>query len=380
MNNIYSFEKKGFTLIEILAVIVIIGIILFLAVPAVTHLIENSRRKLVITSITEYIGEIENKAMMDEESNYYGRFSVSDLTELEKSNGEKPSNGFIEIDDNEKVTRGIFCINNYKVYYDGKDANIDYNGSCDSVKSLVEVIYFNPNTGLKCDKVDSSSINGTKNGCMKWYLYSYNKNNTVDMILDHNTSNNVLWNVDGLSMEGPKTALLKLNEDTINWLGIPERADIYNFRSAEDNYSIDYTGFRARMLYVNEILPITPNDYDFSVTETHYQDSYCFENGKNLGWDCGLYDYENTDKVISNYSFLYDNTINCIKYKCEIEQDGSDGYWTSDSYNQKDDLYDGGDYVFAVLYSGGFQGVQSANIYGGVGIRPVITIPRTLID
>ena len=38
-------KKKGFTLIELLAVIVILAVIALIATPAVTHIIESSRKK-----------------------------------------------------------------------------------------------------------------------------------------------------------------------------------------------------------------------------------------------------------------------------------------------------------------------------------------------
>lgn len=48
-------NSKGFTVIELLAVIVIMGLLLTLAVPSITRYINESRRKNLITSIEEYI-------------------------------------------------------------------------------------------------------------------------------------------------------------------------------------------------------------------------------------------------------------------------------------------------------------------------------------
>ena len=50
MNN-----KKGFTLIEIIAVIVILGIIMLIAVPSVTRQIISSRKSAFVTNIKSFL-------------------------------------------------------------------------------------------------------------------------------------------------------------------------------------------------------------------------------------------------------------------------------------------------------------------------------------
>ena len=53
-------NKKGFTLIELLAVIVIMGILLMVAIPAVSRIIENSRKDSLITIAKEYVNAVRN--------------------------------------------------------------------------------------------------------------------------------------------------------------------------------------------------------------------------------------------------------------------------------------------------------------------------------
>jgi len=60
-------NKKGFTLIELLAVIVILGLLMSIAIPSVTKYINNSKKRTVVTSISQYI----NSAMNDINNSEY---------------------------------------------------------------------------------------------------------------------------------------------------------------------------------------------------------------------------------------------------------------------------------------------------------------------
>ena len=58
-NNLKS--NRGFTLIELLSVIIILGVLLIIAVPSITHYIEDSRKKSYIISARELIVATSNK-------------------------------------------------------------------------------------------------------------------------------------------------------------------------------------------------------------------------------------------------------------------------------------------------------------------------------
>ena len=68
-------KVKGFTLIELLAVI--IGILMIIAIPAVTEYISSSRKSAYITTATRYIDGVRNKInaaeipVYDKETTYY---------------------------------------------------------------------------------------------------------------------------------------------------------------------------------------------------------------------------------------------------------------------------------------------------------------------
>ena len=70
-------NKKGFTLIEILAVIIILGILLIIAVPSISNYINDSRKHAYITTAKEYIKEAQKKVssfeyeFYDRDTSYY---------------------------------------------------------------------------------------------------------------------------------------------------------------------------------------------------------------------------------------------------------------------------------------------------------------------
>ena len=68
-------NKKGFTLVELLAVIVILGLLMAIAIPSVTKYITQSRKKTLISSIDSYITGVTT-AVNDNE---FGALSNQDV-------------------------------------------------------------------------------------------------------------------------------------------------------------------------------------------------------------------------------------------------------------------------------------------------------------
>lgn len=90
MNRI---NKKGFTLIEILAVIIILGVLLVIAIPSISSTILNSRKSTYLSTINGYVDAVRYKVDNFELS--LNRKDVAyyipvDIIELDQGSDESP--------------------------------------------------------------------------------------------------------------------------------------------------------------------------------------------------------------------------------------------------------------------------------------------------
>ena len=252
--------KRGFTLVELLAVIITLGIIVGIAVPGITKIMEKSKIKAFEASVKGYI----KAADMDNSDrgglkNYY---SIADGIVTEEKTNENidvqtgtSENGSLEIDNKGKVNGSIYN-NRYCAKIIDSRINIDEECSYTSFDDG-DVIYFNPETSSLCTEGEAVSTAGTKTGCMKWYAYNDNKNEyKLKLILDHNTTPYCQWNDTGKIVDGSTILNSKLKNDTQTWgkeLN-PRIISAYEIKKLVSNQSFDGTW--------DKHIPI-PSEYNF---------------------------------------------------------------------------------------------------------------------
>ena len=328
-------KKKGFTLIELLAVIVILAVIALIATPAVLKLKMMEGESVssidLSGSVLTYDGDKAKKGNLayDANGNVIGKMYISGYCVEVNSDGTLAS---------DKISEDECTIEEPKIvtHVNGK------------------VVYYNPETNTKCTSAEAVSTTGTKTGCMRWYTFNDEGTDTINLLLDHNTTATVAWVTKedyveaggtveeygsvGNTSKGPITALKQLESETSTW-----------------NKSIN-----PRLIEASEIATITGNS------------------GLTAG---GSYYYFHTNSTTkytgaagtNKYAWLFDNTYNCTTYGCNVAASGTWGYWTNTAVSSVSAT------AFYVFCDGKMNNLNVSHA-GNYGVRPVVTISKSIIS
>ena len=331
-------KNKGFTLVELLAVIVILALVALIATPIILNVINDAKKQAAKDSAYGYMDAVEKyivSSELEDKSIKDGTYSVEELNSMGVSvKGSTPDNGNIEIESG--------SVKGYDIEIDGY---VVINGEVEKVSTTKSfkngtAVYYNPEKGEKCKSSEAVSTTGTKSGCMKWYVFNDKEGNaTVNVILDHNTTANVAWNSTGNNSEMKEVAdALKI--DTSTWKNT------------------------ARLITPNEIAKITRHP-TFDVNKEN-QTWFCLDTNKSdtTNW-CSK------AQRTSKYAWLFDYTKECTNYGCNTSDSSNYGYWTNSSY-KGNSTHAWDIYRYGYLDSGVVSN-------GGIGIRPVITISKSNI-
>ena len=327
-------KNKGFTLVELLAVIVILALIALIATPIILNVINDAKKQAAKDSAYGYMDAVEKyivSSELEDESIPDGTYRVEDLNKKISVKGSTPDNGNIEIKNS--------SVKSYDIGIDGYEVNNGEVKKVSTTKSFKNgtAVYYNPETENKCSKEEAKSTIGTKSGCMKWYVFNDKEGNaTVNVILDHNTTAEVAWNLTGNNSE-MKEVKIKLENDTKDWKNT------------------------ARLITASEIAKITGNT-GFDTSKN--QDWFCLDTNKpdTANW-CAK------SQGTSEYDWLFDYTYDCTNYGCNKSDSSTWGYLTSSPYK------DNSTHAWRVNSYGTLSIDNVA--YADRGIRPVITISKS---
>lgn len=136
--------KKGFTLLELLAVIVVIAILTLVALPELVKVINASKDSSKLETTKNYIKALEDQIVaeqfdkaplkngcyivLDGVINRKGNYANPDDAKLiPDTKGDLPEEGWVIMKD-DSVIKGQFVIDDTVINYDGKDAHLDTKG------------------------------------------------------------------------------------------------------------------------------------------------------------------------------------------------------------------------------------------------------------
>ena len=151
-------KNKGFTLVELLAVIVILALIALIATPIILNVINDAKKQAAKDSAYEYMDAVEKyivSSELEDESIKDGTYTVEDLNKKISVKGSTPDNGNIEIKNKE-----------VKSYDIGIDGYVVSNGEVKKVSTTKKfengtAVYYNPVSKEKCKSSEAVSTTGT---------------------------------------------------------------------------------------------------------------------------------------------------------------------------------------------------------------------------
>ena len=324
-------KNKGFTLVELLAVIVILALIALIATPIILNVINDAKKQAAKDSAYGYMDAVEKyivSSELEDKSIKDGTYSVEDLNSMGVSiKGSTPDNGTIKIESK--------TVKSYDIGIDGYAVSNGEVKKVSTTKSFKNgtAVYYNPETETKCKSSEAVSTTGKNSGCMKWYVFNDKEGNaTVNVILDHNTTAGVAYNSTGSNSE-MKEVKKALENDTGTWKNT------------------------ARLITANEVAKITKHP-TFDASKEN-QDWFCLDTNQPDGTN-----WCSKAQGTSEYAWLFDYTYGCTNSGCNTLDLSTWGYWTSTSS----------------WHVSRFGHLSNTNAnYADSGVRPVITISKANI-
>ena len=182
-------NKKGFTLVELLAVIVILGVLLMIAVPAVQNVIKKAKNNATQKQAELFIDAAKKMAIIDEATSDMVIYKLSDLdSDVDKN---RFTGMVVALKENGSYKYYIYLNDSVNKKTIGNNNNIFEFASEDKINEKVT-------DGVKEFKEGSTPIIQVKD---KKYSYS-NTNNTLNPYHSYSVKENVTVTVGNNSYTG----------------------------------------------------------------------------------------------------------------------------------------------------------------------------------
>ena len=219
-------NKKAFTLIELLAVIVVLGILALIVTPILINVVKDSNEKSYKLSADGYISAVNDYILsnqLDGKKVENGKYNIKNLDV--KISGKAPSKGSVEIYD-EKVSSAQLLFDTYLVKYDGKEVTLTEKG-CEKEATVNLVIgekeYDNVAKVAKDDietefNISDDISNMTNIVCNNGVTISMNDNilKLNDVYKDTNCTMSSSINITFANLDDTKNYILMLKDEEIS--------------------------------------------------------------------------------------------------------------------------------------------------------------------
>ena len=215
-------DKKAFTLIELLFVIVILGILALIVTPILINVVKDSNEKSYKLSADGYISAVNDYILsnqLDGKKVENGKYNIKNLDV--KISGKAPSKGSVEIYD-EKINNAQLCYDTYLLKYDGREVTLTEKG-CEKEATVNLAIGEKKYDNVTKDDIEtefniSDDISDMTNiVCNNGVTISMNDNTLKlsDVYKDTNCTMSSSINITFDNLDDTKNYILMLKDETI---------------------------------------------------------------------------------------------------------------------------------------------------------------------
>ena len=410
-------KKKGFTLVELLAVIIILSLVLVIAVPSVNKYIKQSKEKAYNTQISTIIEAAQayasaNSGLLPRKEEFVVKITLGQLKssglikeEVKNPNDDKYFDDALTIEIKKKgETYNYDIVESTITTRDGeKSPIINLNGSpmvtynlnatytelgasaTDSDGNAISNIVIDKSNlvmsteGIYQVKYTATDTKGISSTVYRNVYVSNNKYANGTAIYFNPNSNSVCSKAEATSNTSKSNGCMKwytFNDDgsstvnllldhnttaTVAWASTGTNANgPVEVKKQLENDIASWNGAvksTARLIEASEIAKITgyPN---------WNNNRYYFHTNSNTEYKGAA----GTNK----YAWLFDNTGSCTTYGCNVADPSTYGYWTGTAYSGNSSNAWG-------VSSFGLLNDDTVNYAVIYGVRPVITVSRSIL-